>query len=110
MSHLNVAKCTIHFKVLFFLIYSSETRCNHAKVTEPYVISLTSLGMPHDVEKIGKLKNVFKDLTHKELTTDLYLVVRLIRRGVLKRENETNTSQTVIRGKDVPLIRSFVNL
>eukprot|EP00002_Diphylleia_rotans_P033952 TRINITY_DN726_c0_g1_i1.p1 TRINITY_DN726_c0_g1~~TRINITY_DN726_c0_g1_i1.p1 ORF type:complete len:1627 (-),score=400.74 TRINITY_DN726_c0_g1_i1:247-5127(-) len=69
-------------------------------VTEPYVISLTALGMPHDVERIGKQKNIFKDLTHKELTTDLYLVVKLIRRGVLKRENETNTSQTVIRSKE----------
>ncbi|EGC38812.1 hypothetical protein DICPUDRAFT_27977 [Dictyostelium purpureum] len=63
---------------LYFSLYNK----NEGKfITEEFQVGLTNLGMPHDIEKIGKLSTLFTDISKKELQTELYLVVRLIRKG-----------------------------
>eukprot|EP01132_Coremiostelium_polycephalum_P004848 gene4848-6043_t len=63
---------------LYFSIYN---RTESKFITEEYQVGLTAQGMPHDIDKIGKLSTLFIDISKKELQSDLYLVCRLIRKG-----------------------------
>ncbi|KYQ89326.1 SH3 domain-containing protein [Tieghemostelium lacteum] len=76
---LKIFMCSVGEKTeLYFSIYNkNEGRF----ITEEYQVGLTAQGMPHDIEKIGKLSTLFIDISKKELTSDLYLVCRLIRTG-----------------------------
>ncbi|EGG21230.1 SH3 domain-containing protein [Cavenderia fasciculata] len=76
---LKVFMCSVGEETqLFFSIYN---RTEGRFITEEYQVGLTALGMPHDVDKIGKLSTLFVDVSKKELQADLYLVCRLVRKG-----------------------------
>eukprot|EP01133_Synstelium_polycarpum_P010994 gene10994-12806_t len=79
---------------LFFSIYNkTEGRF----ITEEYQVGLTAQGMPHDIEKIGKLSTLFIDISKKELQTDLYLVCRLIRKGKMLTESNKKAGPLLYR-------------
>lgn len=63
------------------------------KFTEEYQIVLTPQGMPEDVNRIGKLKAVFIDLSESELQAGMYLVCRLIRRGKISESKDKKSTK-----------------
>ncbi|KAJ3278028.1 hypothetical protein HK104_002729, partial [Borealophlyctis nickersoniae] len=72
---------------LYFSIYN---RAEGRAVTEEYQILVNSAGMPRDVGDggaaggkgvAGRLKTLFVDLSHRDLTDHMYLVCRIVRTG-----------------------------
>lgn len=63
---------------LYFSLYNGA---KNEFVTEEYLVLMTAMGMPQDLNKLGKLKTVFTDIPTRELQAgDLYLVMRIIKR------------------------------
>eukprot|EP00742_Colponemidia_sp_Colp-10_P004488 GILJ01004791.1.p1 GENE.GILJ01004791.1~~GILJ01004791.1.p1 ORF type:complete len:1775 (+),score=309.30 GILJ01004791.1:791-5326(+) len=66
---------------LHFSLYSAD---RNEFVSESFFVSMTAAGMPEDINLLGHLKTVFKDITLAHFTSSLYLVCRIIRRGQLQ--------------------------
>ncbi|EFA76538.1 SH3 domain-containing protein [Heterostelium album PN500] len=79
---------------LFFSIYN---KTEGKFITEEYQVGLTAQGMPHDIDKIGKLSTLFIDISKKELQMDLYLVCRLIRKGKMLTESSKKAGPLLYR-------------
>lgn len=62
-------------------------RTNGKFLSEEYRAEFTAQGMPADIQKIGALKNLFRDLpapvtgANDDESVDLVLVVRIVRKG-----------------------------
>merc|ERR1719261_2119769 len=68
---------------LYFSVWH-ETR---GFLTEEYFIGLTAIGMPSDINLLGKLKTVFCDLDRADVGRGVFLVVRVYRIGALQDPN-----------------------
>ncbi|KAJ5071902.1 dedicator of cytokinesis [Anaeramoeba ignava] len=64
-------------EVRFFLYSQSEKR----PITEIYSLNIEKTGMNKDIDKHGKLKTVFKDLTASDFSGQLYIVCQILRVG-----------------------------
>ncbi|TPX34176.1 hypothetical protein SmJEL517_g03156 [Synchytrium microbalum] len=73
---------------LYFSLYNkAESRT----VTEDYVVVLNHLGMPTDGDRIGKMQNVFVDLSHRDLNENTFLVCKIVRVGRMNvNDRDTN--------------------
>lgn len=66
------------------LSFSVWNRTAQKQLSEEWQVKMTSQGMPEDVERIGQLRVVFRDLPARDFEPagqDLYLVCRIVRRG-----------------------------
>eukprot|EP01113_Clastostelium_recurvatum_P012706 TRINITY_DN1660_c0_g1_i2.p1 TRINITY_DN1660_c0_g1~~TRINITY_DN1660_c0_g1_i2.p1 ORF type:complete len:1788 (-),score=598.32 TRINITY_DN1660_c0_g1_i2:101-5464(-) len=63
---------------MYFSLFNAATS---RFISEEYQVQMTGQGMPTDLGKLGKLKTIFTNLTSRDITPDLYLVLRLVRRG-----------------------------
>eukprot|EP00026_Physarum_polycephalum_P000320 Phypoly_transcript_00320.p1 GENE.Phypoly_transcript_00320~~Phypoly_transcript_00320.p1 ORF type:complete len:1049 (+),score=204.31 Phypoly_transcript_00320:149-3295(+) len=71
----------------YFSLYNSV---KNEFVSEEYLVMMTTQGMPQDLNKLGKLKTVFADLSIREWQAgELYLVMRIIRRTKTQGADET---------------------
>lgn len=62
------------------------------KITEEYQIVLTPQGMPEDVNRIGKIKAVFMEISETDLQ-GAFLVCRLIRRGKIAESKDKKSAK-----------------
>jgi hypothetical protein len=56
---------------------------DNKQITDEFQVSLTAQGMPYDVDKIGNIKTIFTDIAQDDVDAELFLTVRLVRRGKL---------------------------
>ena len=69
---------------MFLSIYNKSTG---KFLTEEYRSDFTAQGMPQDLQKIGALRNTFRDVpapyagANEDESVELVLVVRIVRRG-----------------------------
>ena len=76
-----------------------------------FFLLLNILGLPEDINKIGKLKALFKDISQTELDSKLYLVCRLVRRGKMMPDPKAllASNKAAKKEKGGPDFRRFVN-
>ena len=69
------------------LAFSVWNRTSAKQLSEEWYVRMTGQGMPEDVDRIGQLRVIFRDLPARDFETpnqEIYLVCRIIRRGKLK--------------------------
>ena len=77
----------------FFSLWRKD---ENRQITDEFQVTLTAQGMPYDVEKIGNIKTVFKDITQDDVDGELYLAVRLIRRGKLSDTKDSKPGKSKV--------------
>ncbi|XP_066913124.1 dedicator of cytokinesis protein 3-like [Clytia hemisphaerica] len=65
---------------LLFGLYDKSTG---KYLSEKFVVKLTKLGMPEEIELLGKQFGIFQDLTNGDLTRGIYLICKIFREGKL---------------------------
>lgn len=90
---LNVEACMFTFgeeAELFFSVYNyTEKRY----ITEDYAFTVTSLGMPRDIRLITNCKALFTDIPESQYLQELYLVVKIYRKGKMLLDLKANTKK-----------------
>lgn len=85
--HLSALCPPSEYLELYFAIYNEgEQRF----VTEQYCIILDSNGVPTDETRIGKLRSMFTDMSHRELIEKMYIVCRVVRVGRMLMQDSTS--------------------
>ncbi|KAL0477542.1 dedicator of cytokinesis protein 1 [Acrasis kona] len=91
---------------VFFFLYNNTTK---TAITEEFSVDLTLLGMPTDPRLISNIKTLFTNVTEKNYLADLYLVVRIYRKGKMLMNNlDTPPSMTDIRNQQMNLPKDSV--
>lgn len=79
---------------MFFSLYSRKLK---KFVSEEFMVELTALGMPANEKLINNIRTVFRDVSETEYLTDLFLVIRIYRKGKLVQDpNEKMPSAIAI--------------
>lgn len=73
------------------LLFSVWNRTAQRQLSEEWQVRMTGQGMPEDMERIGQLRVVFRDLPAKDFemaAQELYLICKIVRRGKLKAQQK----------------------
>ncbi|EFC46922.1 Ded_cyto domain-containing protein [Naegleria gruberi] len=91
---LNVEACMFTFgedAEIFFSVYNyTEKRY----ITEDFAYPVTPLGMPRDTRLITNTKTLFADISESQYLQELYLVVKIYRKGKMLFDMKANTKKT----------------
>ncbi len=90
---------------LFFSLYNKTMG---KFVSEDFLVRLTFNGMPRDEDKIGKLCTIFADLSKRDLTSEMYLICRIIRAGrMILSDKDMNSHTGNLSAADDKIYQSF---
>ncbi|KAL9652523.1 hypothetical protein ABK040_000094 [Willaertia magna] len=94
---LNVEACMFTFgedAEIYFSIYNYPER---RYITEEYMLTVTPQGMPKDIRLIQNSKTLFTDIKEEQYLQELYLVVKIYRKGKMLFDIKSNTKNTSSR-------------
>ncbi|KAG2388429.1 hypothetical protein C9374_000593 [Naegleria lovaniensis] len=89
----NVEACMFTFGEEAELYFSVYNYTEKRYITEDFAFTVTSLGMPRDTRLITNCKALFTDIPESQYLQELYLVVKIYRKGKMLFDMKANTKK-----------------